>query len=197
MYCKEINGRLVFSTCKTICLEYDHPPLTKGQWVSNPDSQLIYDEDWRIYVPPEVEPVKATEPEFEQVVNAVKKMFASSVSGLTDEEALEVAAIYPTWVSVIGKPVNVGERYWFNEKLYKVIQAHTAQMDWEPDITPALYVEVSIIEFPEWKQPVGSEDAYNKGDKVSHNGKKWVSDVDANVWEPGAVGTESLWLEIN
>ena len=29
-----------------------------------------------------------------------------------------------------------------------------------------------------------------------HNGKTWESLVDNNVWEPGAVGTESLWKEI-
>lgn len=33
--------------------------------------------------------------------------------------------------------------------------------------------------------------AYAKGAKVSHNGKHWTSDVDANVWEPGAYG----WTE--
>ena len=113
MYYKIINGRMVIDSCKTIRTE-------GGMWISNPTEEQIASEGWLPYVPPEVEPVKTTEPEFEQVVNAVKKMFASSVSGLTDEEALEVAAIYPTWVSVIGKPVNVGERYWFNEKLYSL-----------------------------------------------------------------------------
>lgn len=29
------------------------------------------------------------------------------------------------------------------------------------------------------------------GDKVAHNGKTWVSDVDNNVWEPGVYG----WIE--
>ena len=33
-------------------------------------------------------------------------------------------------------------------------------------------------------------------DKVMHNGKKWESLVDNNVWEPGATGTESLWKEV-
>ena len=41
----------------------------------------------------------------------------------------------------------------------------------------------------------GAQDAYNTGDKVSHNDKHWVSKIDANVWEPGAVGTESFWEE--
>lgn len=29
---------------------------------------------------------------------------------------------------------------------------------------------------------------YANGDKVTHNEKKWVSDVDSNVWEPGVYG---------
>lgn len=38
----------------------------------------------------------------------------------------------------------------------------------------------------------GAQDAYNKGDKVSHDGKHWVSDVDNNVWAPGVYG----WKEV-
>ena len=36
--------------------------------------------------------------------------------------------------------------------------------------------------------------AYAKGAKVTHNGKKWTSTADNNVWEPGAAGVyESIW----
>lgn len=45
--------------------------------------------------------------------------------------------------------------------------------------------------YPEWVQPTGAHDAYSKGDRVSHNGKNWVSDADGNVWEPGVYG----WTE--
>ena len=48
---------------------------------------------------------------------------------------------------------------------------------------------------PEWEQP-GSTNGYSKGDKVTHNGKTWESLVDNNVWEPGVIGTESLWKEV-
>ncbi len=47
-------------------------------------------------------------------------------------------------------------------------------------------------EWPAWSQPIGAHDAYNSGDKVSHNGKHWTSNVDANVWEPGVYG----WTEV-
>lgn len=38
---------------------------------------------------------------------------------------------------------------------------------------------------------MGAHDAYSKGSKVSHKGKNWISNLDANVWEPGVTG----WTE--
>lgn len=107
-----------------------------------------------------------------------------------DETALTGKELYPVWAENIA--VSVNDRYQYNDKLYKCVQAHTTQADWTPNATPALWVEVSLEEFPEWKQPAGTHDAYAKGDKVKHNDKKWESTVDANVWEPGVYG----WSEI-
>lgn len=107
-----------------------------------------------------------------------------------DETALTGKELYPVWAENIS--VSVNDRYQYNDKLYKCVQAHTTQADWTPDATPALWVEVSLDEFPDWKQPAGAHDAYAKGDKVKHNGKKWESTADANVWEPGVYG----WSEI-
>ena len=78
-------------------------------------------------------------------------------------------------------------------KLYRCLQIHTSQENWTPDAAPSLWVGISdpAEEWPAWSQPVGSTDAYAKGAQVSHNGKHWTSDVDANVWEPGVYG----WTE--
>ena len=111
------------------------------------------------------------------------------VSTFTDENAVKVIDLYPVWT--VGIAVAKDGRYQFNDKLYKVVQAHTTQADWTPDKTPALWVKVSLDEWPDWVQPAGSHDAYAKGAKVTHNSKKWTSDVDANVWEPGVYG----WTE--
>ena len=47
-----------------------------------------------------------------------------------------------------------------------------------------------------WGAWDGISDKYQPGSVVSHNGKLWVSVfAGQNVWEPGAVGTESLWTE--
>ena len=112
------------------------------------------------------------------------------VSTFTDENAVKVIDLYPVWA--VGIAVAKDSRYQYNGKLYKCIQAHTTQADWTPDVTPDLWVKVSLDEWPEWVQPTGSHDAYAKGDKVTHNSKKWTSDVDANTWEPGVYG----WTEV-
>ena len=109
----------------------------------------------------------------------------------SDEQALENIYLYPQWEA--GILVSMYERYRYGETLYKCVQAHTTQADWTPDVTPALWVVVSLDEWPEWVQPTGAQDAYAKDAKVSHNDKHWISDVDANVWEPGVYG----WSEAN
>lgn len=101
-----------------------------------------------------------------------------------DEAALESIELFPKWEA--GIAVTAGERYRYDSKLYRVIQSHTTQADWTPDVTPALFAEVSIEEWPEWIQPTGAQDAYNKGDKVTYDGRRYVSTIDGNVWAPDA-----------
>lgn len=108
------------------------------------------------------------------------------IDTLDDETALEVTDLFEPWES--GKTYATDDRVKYEEQLYRCVQAHTAQDDWTPDVTPALWARVSVEEWPEWVQPTGAQDAYNKGDKVSHNDKHWVSDYDNNVWEPGVFG---------
>ena len=107
---------------------------------------------------------------------------------LTDEQAETVPDVFPGWV--VGVAYSVGNRIRYDNKLYKCVQAHTSQSDWTPDATPALWTRIGDPgdEWPEWVLPTGAQDAYSKGDKVTHNGQHWTSDVDANVWEPSVYG---------
>lgn len=107
-----------------------------------------------------------------------------------DADALEMVELFPAWRAP--QSYIVGERVRHDGQLYKCVQAHTSQTGWEPGSTPALWVRVSVEEWPEWVQPTGAADAYNTGDKVSHNEKHWVSTADANVWEPGVYGWEKV-----
>ena len=104
---------------------------------------------------------------------------------LDDATALTGVELFPPWKLIA---YSVGDRVQYNGTLYKCVQAHTAQSDWTPDATPALWVIVTLEEWPEWIQPAGAHDAYAKDAKVTYNGERWISDVDSNVWEPGVYG---------
>lgn len=61
----------------------------------------------------------------------------------------------------------------------------------EPEPTPQ-------EEYPAWEPYNGIPPVkWQTGSKCTHNGKKWESMVDNNVWEPGAFGVDSsIWREI-
>lgn len=122
--------------------------------------------------------------------NKIRKSITGIVENLSDEDALSVTILFEPWKTGINYKID--DRIKFNDNLYKCIQAHTSQSDWTPDITPALWKIVSIEEWPEWVQPTGSHDAYSIGDKVSYNGKHWISTVDGNVWAPGVYGWDEV-----
>ena len=112
-----------------------------------------------------------------------------ATSYLDDEQAETVTDLFPFWK--MNTNYIIGDRCQYEHLLYKCVQAHISQEGWEPPNVPALWVRTSTEEWPEWIQPTGAQDAYTIGDKVSHNEKRWISDVDANVWEPGVYG----WTE--
>ena len=109
---------------------------------------------------------------------------------LDDETALTGVELFPMWA--IGMAYAAGDRVQHGGILYKCVQAHTSQADWTPDATQALWVVVSIEEFPEWVQPTGAHDAYNIGDKVSYNGQRYICTTDANVYAPGVYGWDLI-----
>lgn len=183
MYYKIINGWQVFSDCRTIQLN--------GTWISNPSAEQIANAGWLPFTPPIVPPVPQTEPYTADILNAVKKMLSSSTEELSDEDALNVAALFPTWSSKLpkdgelqGEPVVAGDRLWDDGKLWKVVQPHNVMPNWRPADTPALFTEVSIVEWPEFVQPTGAHDAYMAGDKVTFQGQHYISLVNNNTYSP-------------
>lgn len=127
-----------------------------------------------------------------------KGMAKISAEKITDDEqALKVADLYDLW-SGDGVAYKTGKYITYQDALYKVLQNHTSQADWAPDTASSLYAKVLTDPTGKvlpWEQP-NSTNPYKKGDRVTHKGKTWESLVDSNVWEPGAVGSESLWKEV-
>lgn len=107
---------------------------------------------------------------------------------LNDGEAIENVELFPTWSENITYEVDTRVRY--DNILYKCLMTHTSQSTWTPTDAPSLWARVLIPDpdvIPEWIQP-DSTNPYMAGDKVSHNNKIWISNIDNNVWEPGVYG---------
>lgn len=127
-----------------------------------------------------------------QAAEQLRKALQMFAATLTDEQAMEVVAVYDPWQ--IGKAYAVGDFFTYgvngvgDPQLYKVAQAHTSQADWTPDANPALYVAIGLDDscYPVWSQPTGVHDAYNTGDIVNYNGTLYQSLVDGNVYSPEA-----------
>jgi len=122
----------------------------------------------------------------------LRRMIVKASAHLNDEDALEAIELFPVWKTDM--EYSIGERIRYDEKLYQVVQAHTSQDNWTPDITPALFTEVAPPgEIPVWKQPTGSQDAYMTGDKVHYPTKEdavYQSAMDYNTYAPDVYGWE-------
>ena len=138
-YYKIINGETVFFT---------NPLVVGDMQIINPSEEILLAAGWLEYIPPEPEPVDTTkyEPYTDEVVAKIKQLMQEQVAQQTDEEALENIELFPTWQSKIGIQVNQGDRLYYDDKLFKVLQTHTPQEDWRPDTTASLYVQVVLDE---------------------------------------------------
>lgn len=105
---------------------------------------------------------------------------------LTDEQALEVPEMFAKWEP---RAYAKDERVRYDGKLYRCIQAHDANETWNPADAVSLWALVINEGIPEWVQP-DSTNPYMTGDKVTYQGRTWVSVIDNNVWAPDVYGWE-------
>jgi hypothetical protein len=114
----------------------------------------------------------------------VRPIIEQAAQNLADETALEVVSLFPSWRE--GQAYTAGQRVQYSSVLYTVLQNHTSQADWQPDVAVSLFAKVLIPDpeiIPEWEQP-GSTNPYMKGDRVRYNGAVYESLIDNNVWSP-------------
>lgn len=100
----------------------------------------------------------------------LRAMIEQTAENLSDETAQNYAELFPKWKEAV--EYAVGKRVFRQGKLYKVRTAHTSQIDWPPELTPALYEEISID--PE----AGTLDnpIEYSGNMALENGKYYIQD---------------------
>ena len=134
------------------------------------------------------------EPEIKESTAASSIMFVTMAeSGAIDDvTAGEHAILFSAWAYPVEYKAGQIRRDPLDDCLYRVNegQDHTSQSGWNPSLTPSMWSKIAdpAEEWPEWSQPLGAHDSYDEGAQVTHNGKKWLSTMDNNVFEPGIYG---------
>ena len=178
-----------------------------GYEVETQDAVFVDYIDTGMYIRAMYEIVEIEPTEEEQIIEQTNKAmellnisFNGLLPNLSDEQALQVPLMFPKWQE--GKEYVVGDRVLYLGVLYKILQAHTSQAGWEPDIAPSLFAKNLIVkdeegeqvDIPEWVQP-DSTNPYMIGDKVIFGGKVYQSVIDNNVWSP--TDYPQGWEEVN
>ena len=107
---------------------------------------------------------------------------------IDDHTIAEYLSMFPDWdENWTGKAGTIVQD---EGNLYRSVHDVGTGQNTKPSQTPAMWTRIGdpAEEWPEWIQPIGAHDAYSKGAKVSHSEKHWISNVDANTWEPGVYG---------
>ena len=178
-----------------------------GYEVETQDAVFVDYLDTGMYIRAMYEIVEIEPTEEEQIIEQTNKAmellninFNGLLPNLSDEQALQVPLMFPKWQ--VGKAYVVGDRVLYLGVLYKVLQAHTSQDGWQPDVAPSLFAKNLIVkdeqgeqvDIPEWEQP-DSTNPYMTGDKVRFEGKVYRSLIDNNVWSPSDY--PQGWEEVN
>ena len=99
------------------------------------------DAEYEEYTEPEPEAYVKDVPTADDIVTQLKELVSTQVAELTDEEAKKVPALFPVWAT--DEAYSVGDRVYYNGSLYKCVQAHTSQSNWNPKDAASLWQNVS------------------------------------------------------
>lgn len=86
-----------------------------------------------------------------------------------DDTAVRMTAFYPEWAK--DTAYTIGYKVQYLGKLYKVVQAHTSQETWTPNITASLYERIDEVHDGTKYDPVPYE-----GNMTLYNGKYYIED---------------------
>lgn len=127
-----------------------------------------------------------------QIAEQIRKALNWWAQTLDEEKAMEIAGVYDEWqvgkAYVADEYITYGKNSVGDKQLYRVVQGHTSQADWTPDVTASLYTPIGLTDdgYPIWSQPTGAHDAYNTGDIVEYNGILYKSLINGNTYSPDA-----------
>ena len=115
-------------------------------------------------------PQNASIPRMADIVKLLT--LTANTMSISDNDALSVKSIYPSWESFIGKQLEKDMKVLYDGKLFKVVQTHTAQSDWYPSIsTASLFTEIVEDHAGTLEDPIPYP---ADGNMVIYNGKYYI-----------------------
>lgn len=159
----------------------DDTPLENIYWSYYQNGDVIFDEELKFKEQTEEE-IKVETEKQQMAFNELLKV--NTLNMMDDTQAFSFRYLFNEW-QADHKYVK-GDRFVYSGDFYKVNQDHTSSSVWLLTNSPSLYTKISDPneEYPEWVKPTHAENAYSKGAKVTYNGNKYISLIDANVWGP-------------
>lgn len=104
----------------------------------------------------------------------IRKRLKFRIEELSNSEALAVSSLFDEFTA--GVSYLLGDRVLYKDILYEVIQEHTSQANWTPDVTPSLFKVIDIEHSGMFDDPipyaVGME-VFN-GKYYTENGVKYL-----------------------
>lgn len=120
-----------------------------------------------------------------ELVDILKKINTVWIeSNITDEQKQELDELARTNAKAENSCAPLQEQVNDLYSKYDELKQEIAELKGEDTEEPSEPVEDD--EYPEYVQPTGAHDAYNVGDKITYNGKKYICQMNGCVWAPDA-----------
>ena len=146
-YAKTIDGKQVIKTRNQIVVHITKEVNGEERkfQVINPTEEMILADGWVEYVAPEVTPTTPTKSRFEIVQELVVAQW-NERTDISNTEALDYAVIVYPFEDLIGQMLPMGKIVSYDNNLWRVRQAHTAQENWQPSLDSASIWEIIQVE---------------------------------------------------
>ena len=114
-----------------------------------------------------------------ELVNMLKKINTVWIeSNITDEQKQELDELARTNAKVENSYAPLQEQLDNTNSRIDSLEKRILKLEGTEEPTE------TTEEYPEFKQPTGAHDAYNVGDKITYNGKKYICQINGCVWAP-------------
>lgn len=137
--------------------------------------------------------IKNTNYKLEDILYKINKMYIESF--ITEEEKIELdnlarqeAKAENSYAPLQEQINNANTRMDNLEARIVALEQRESGEDMEPE------EPTETEEYKEYVQPTGAHDAYNTGDKITYNGKKYICKIDGCVWSPDVY--PAAWEEV-